>query len=400
MTPAVSRRTFLSASGAAAGALAADSPKKVRIGIVGGRFGATFQWHRHPSCSVEAVCDIRADRVQAMREIYRCESGYSEFREMLRHPGLDAVGVFTPAPLHAWMAIEAMNAGKHVVSAVPAALKLDDLESLVETVRRTGMRYMMAETTYYRPQIITCRKWAEEGRFGDIFYSESEYHHNFPQLMYDERGLPTWRHGLPPMWYITHQTGAIVPVTRERLTQVQAIGWGDGHQVLQTNRYNNPFWNTNAFFKTSGGHSSRISVFWHAPAGFAQRSQFYGEKLSYIMGRQSERHADTVMSFDREGPTALDGPGNPEAKVVVQPADDDQQKYWHLLPEPMRAESGHAGSHAQITHEFVDAITNERHPDVDVWESAAYTAPGLVAHASALNDGELMKMPDFGVRPG
>ena len=83
----------------------------------------------------------------------------------------------------------------------------------------------------------------------------------------------------------------------------------------------------------------------------------------------------------------------------MEPADDDQQKYWHLLPEPMRAESGHAGSHAQITHEFVDAITNERHPDVDVWESAAYTAPGLVAHASALNDGELMTIPDFGIRP-
>ncbi len=41
---------------------------------------------------------------------------------------------------------------------------------------------------------------AKEDRFGDVFYSESEYHHNITNLMYDERGLPTWRHGYPPMF--------------------------------------------------------------------------------------------------------------------------------------------------------------------------------------------------------
>ena len=80
---------------------------------------------------------------------------------MLKHPGLDAVGVFTPGPLHAWMAITAMKAGKHVISAVPAGLSVEELERLIDTVRETGMRYMMAETSYYRPEIITCREWAE-----------------------------------------------------------------------------------------------------------------------------------------------------------------------------------------------------------------------------------------------
>ena len=192
---AITRRSFVGANAAAAAAMAA-SGRSVKIGIVGGRFGASFQWHLHPQCEVAAVCDIRPERVQTLQEVYRSETGYDDFHKMLAHPGLEAVGVFTPAPLHAWMAIEAMEAGKHVVSAVPAALTLGDLERLIETVKRTGMRYMMAETTYYRPQIITCRQWADEGLFGDIFYSESEYHHNISRLMWDERGLPTWRHGL------------------------------------------------------------------------------------------------------------------------------------------------------------------------------------------------------------
>ena len=143
---------------------------------------------------------------------------------------------------------------------------------------------MMAETSFYRPEVITSRQWAKEGKFGTIFYTESEYHHDgLISLMFDERGFPNWRHGLPPMHYPTHCTGMIVPVTGERLVEVSAIGWGDGHEVLKTNLYKNPFWNTTAFFKTSGGHSSRVSVFWHVAAGGTERGAFYGDRMSYIM---------------------------------------------------------------------------------------------------------------------
>ncbi|MCP5117039.1 MAG: Gfo/Idh/MocA family oxidoreductase [bacterium] len=388
---ALSRRGFLRDSSLAATALApasfAAGRRKVRVGVVGGRFGLQFQWHLHPDAEVTAVCDIRADRRTALSEQYQTANTFASFDEMLRHPELDAVAVFTPAPLHAWMSIRAMEAGKHVISAVPAGVSIEELERLIECVKRTGMRYMMAETTYYRPQIITCRQWAAEKRFGEIFYSESEYHHNISNLMFDERGLPTWRHGYPPMFYITHQTGAIVPVTGERLVEVKAMGWGDGHEVLETNRYQNPFWNTVGFFETSAGHASRISVFWRAPAGFAQRSQFYGSKLSYVMGRAPENHPDTSMRFGESH------------KVIAEAQEEPQEKHWHLLPKELHVKTGHAGSHTHITHDFIRAIIEDRHPQVNVWEAAAYTAPGVVAHHSALRSGELMKIPDLGSMP-
>ena len=53
-----------------------------------------------------------------------------------------------------------MKAGKHVISAVPAAMTIEELERILETVKKTGLKYMMAETSYYRPEIITCREWA------------------------------------------------------------------------------------------------------------------------------------------------------------------------------------------------------------------------------------------------
>jgi predicted dehydrogenase len=397
----LSRRTFFQglAAGATAASLAAApaSSRPVRIGIVGGGFGSTFQWHLDPDCKVTAVCDIRPDRLQRLSEVYKCGNTYKNFREMLAYRELDAVGVFTPAPLHVWMAVESMKAGKHVISAVPAGMSLDELENLLETVKRTGLKYMMAETSYYRPEVMTCREWAQAGKFGTIHYSESEYHHEgLIPLMFDDRGFPTWRHGLPPMHYPTHCTGMIVPVTGERLTEVTAIGWGDGHEVLQTNEYKNPFWNTTGFFKTSGGHSSRISVFWHVAAGGTERGAFYGDRASYIMARP-EKSPNTVVTISKDGKTVIDANGYPEGDVKMEAY--NQPNHFEKLPEAMRVRSGHGGSHTFLTREFVQSIVEDRAPSVNVWEAIAYTAPGIVAHQSALRGGETLKIKDFGKAP-
>src|SRR5262245_3072851 len=56
--------TLLGATAFATTGLSADEPKsrrKVRIGVVGGNFGAAFQWHQHPNCLVTGVTDLRAD---------------------------------------------------------------------------------------------------------------------------------------------------------------------------------------------------------------------------------------------------------------------------------------------------------------------------------------------------
>ena len=404
-TPSSTRREFVRKSaGVVAGIASArvsvgarPAPKSVNIGIVGGGFGRGFQWHLHPECKVDAVCDIRPERLRTLSEVYRCGNTYDDFRTMLKHPGLDAVGVFTPAPLHAWMATSAMKVGKHVISAVPAGLSLEELEQLIDTVRETGMRYMMAETSYYRPEIMTCREWAEEGKFGTIFYSEAEYHHEgLIGLMYDDRGLPTWRHGFPPMWYPTHSTGMIVPVTGERLVEVQAIGWGDGHEVLETNRYQNPFWSTSGFFKTSGGHASRVSVFWHVAAGGTERAHFYGDRRSYIM-RRPEGSPDTMVEILQDGEMVIDDNGYAAGRVRSRKY--DQPDHFEKLPEPMRVKTGHGNSHTFLSHEFVQSILEDRHPSVNVWEAVAFTAPGLVAHESALKGGEVMKIRDYGRAP-
>jgi len=75
----------------------------------------------------------------------------------------------------------------------------------------------------------------------------------------------------------------------------------------------------------------------------------------------------------------------------------DPELYRDPLPEPLASNlGGHGGSHAYLVHEFIDSIVHDRHPYINAWEAAWYFAPGLVAHQSALKDGELLKIPDWG----
>ncbi len=102
-----SRRAFLQ-SGAAAGmtlplysTLAVNTaPRKIRIGVVGGGFGTSFQWHEHPDCVVEAVSDLRPERREGLMRVYKCAKSYNSLEELAQDRNIYAVGVFTEGPNH------------------------------------------------------------------------------------------------------------------------------------------------------------------------------------------------------------------------------------------------------------------------------------------------------------
>ena len=208
--------------------------KKIRIGVVGGNFGHSFYWHEHPNCIVEAVSDLRPERRSALMQTYRCDKSYESLEKLIRDKNIDAVAVFTPAPDHARHCVAALRAGKHLICAVPAAMSLEECWQLIDTVKQTGLTYMMAETSYYQQHTISARKCFQEGQFGHLYYTESEYHHAGLESLWFENGQRTWRYGYPPMHYPTHCTAHLVGVTGERLTEVSCLGWGDDDSVLNS----------------------------------------------------------------------------------------------------------------------------------------------------------------------
>lgn len=369
------------------------TPKKVRIGIVGGNFGTSFYWHEHPDCVVEAVSDLRPERRKALMDVYNCTKPYNSLEELVRDKNIDAVAIFTEGPNHVRHTIEAMKHGKHVISAVPAAwATLEEAQSLLDTVKRYGLTYMMAETSYYQQATISARKFHEAGKFGKIYYCESEYQHDGLESLYFENGKRTWRYGVAPMHYPTHCTAHLVGVTGEQLTEVACHGWGDDSSVLKDNDYNNPFWNESAMFRTNRGHAFRVNVWWKGAHRGCERAQWIGNKMSFY-GAHPNGIGPVIIR--RGNQTETDDAGFtrnlPALEHYKQPA------WWKtdMLPEPLRHNSGHEGSHTFLTHEFIDALTHNRRPAVDVYEALAYTVPGIIAHKSALKNGEKLQIPQF-----
>ncbi len=367
--------------------------KKIHIGIVGGGFGNAFHWHLHPNCVVEAVADTREDRLTALAENYHSNKKYKSLEEMLKDDQIDAIAVFSGAPDHVKHSVACMNAGKHVISAVPACINLDQAEQLAESVRKTGMTYMMAETSYYHPATISARQFYKEGHFGDIYYTEAEYHHAGMEyvLWEEEDGSHTWRWGLPPMLYPTHCTSFLIGTTSERLTSVSCIGWGDNDPILEGNWYKNKFWNETALFKTDREHAFRVSINWRGAFGGCERAQWYGSKMSLFEG-----HPNGVGSVIRRSSHKM---GADSAGFAREESEFEQYTYPNYaemyLPESLQVGGGHEGAEPFLTHEFIDALVNDRKPAIDVNEALAYTVPGIVAHMSAEKDGMQMNIPNI-----
>jgi predicted dehydrogenase len=252
---------------------------------------------------------------------------------------------------------------------------------------------MMAETSVYRQNTIQARKWYREGLFGTIYSAEAEYYHpGISNLWFTADHKPTWRQGQPPMNYPTHATSFLISVTGERCLSVSCLGWGDNDFLLKNNVYNNPFWSETAFFKTNLGTAFRVQLFRKGAIMGTERGEWHGDKMSFYSADQNGMGEIVVRASERTG---KDEGGyiiqEPVKEAFVSPS------FWKtdLLPEPLRHDSGHGGSHTFITHEFIDSLINNRQPEVNIYEAIAYTAPGIVAHQSALKGGECLAIPDF-----
>ena len=396
------RRDFLRLGATAGAGLAAarlfgqtgftTPARKVRLGIVGGRFGLTFQFHEHPDCVVEAVAELRPERLAALQKTYRCAKGYPSLEAMLKDPKVEAVFLATPAPDHVRHTLLCIEAGKHVLSAVPAAMTLDECQQLAAGVRKSGLTYMMGETSCWQQLTISARKFYAEGRFGHLYHTESEYHHPGLETLYFENGRRTWRHGLPPMHYPTHCTAHLLSVTGERLTEVSCHGWGDDHPIVKDNAYGNPFWTETALFRTDRGNSMRVAIWWRGAQKGGERARYYGEKMSFYFSDPTGTGGPSIVRAETTK-VEKDSGGFERSSQILEKYAPVQWWKTDLLPEPLRHDSGHEGSHCFITHEFVESLTKGRKPFVGLEEALAFTVPGMIAHRSALAGGKSLTVP-------
>ncbi|HSW45397.1 MAG TPA: Gfo/Idh/MocA family oxidoreductase [Phycisphaerae bacterium] len=342
------------------------SDRKIRVGIAGYgvcRFGAAFSFQDHPNVTVAAVTDLDPEKCAGLAKACRCEKTYPSCEEMIKDDSIEAVFVATDAPSHARLSIEALKHGKHVASAVPAVYgSLEDAEKLYEAVKTTGLKYMLFETSCFHKAVYAMRQIYNAGGFGKLVYAEGEYFHYMAEPIASFKG---WRDGLPPQWYPTHSNAYYVGPSGGSFTEVSCMGMPSVLDWLQpqNNRYKNAFGTEIALFRTSEGGMARMAVSWDTPGSGGEIGRIRGQKGSFY---------GKYEGLEKNLPDTSRPPLPPK----VDPG-------------------GHGGSHGYLMNDFVTAILANRKPLVDVAQALSMTVGGIVAHQSALKDGELMKIQQF-----
>ena len=393
----------------------------IRVGVCGcGSFATGFipLFNAHPLVEETTLCDLDPQKLTAASERFGIPATCPSLDELC---GLDvdAIAIITQHWLHAPQAVQALNAGKHVYSAVPTGQSVDEIEELVMTVEATGLTYMLGETSYYYPCTIYCRERYLAGDFGDIVYGEAEYYHDWDHGLYDvmkSRCGEKWLEmaGNPPMYYPTHSTSMISSVTGAYMTHVSCLGFVDAHEdgvyQYEGSIYANPYSNESALFRMSDGSMCRINEFRRIGHPGTVRMSLHGTLGSYEEQANgsvwvTKNAADTTDVTDllaTVGIPASEVEG-PMGKVTSADGTHSSASKAHdlaRLPEEfIGLPNGHNGSHQFLVDDFVKACVTGETPPNNIWDAARYMVPGLVAHESAMRGGELLEVPDFGAAP-
>ena len=378
------------------------------VGMVGvGAFARSFipLFLAHPLVDVVALCDHDTAKLAAAAREYGIARTYPSLDALCRSD-VDAAVIITQNWLHAPQAVQALRAGKHVYSAVPPGITLEEIATLVRTVEETGLVYMLGETSYYYPAVLYCRQRHAAGDFGQIVYGEAEYDHDWDHGLYDvmrRRGGERWREtaGSPPMHYPTHSTSQIISVTGAYMTYVSCQGFVDRHPDglygQQANRWDNPFSNQIALFRMSDGSSCRVNECRRIGHPEVVRMSLFGTNASF-----EANEAGAVWLTKERAPQRLDELLAPRTVITEHGAYTGLSSVHpgERLPAAFAGvPTGHQGSHAFLVDDFVQACAAGRMPPNNVWMAARYALPGIVAHESALRGGELLEIPDFGAPP-
>jgi predicted dehydrogenase len=359
----------------------------INVAIVGLRFGAEFIpiYQNHPNTKLCAICDVSQEKLDQIGELYGVDQRYTSFEQLLEDSQIDAVHIVSPIDLHASQSIAALKKGKHVACAVPMARTIEECSQIIEAQRTTGKNYMMMETAVYSREFLYVKELRDTGKLGRLQFLRGSHHQEMANW-------PEYWQGLPPMHYATHAIGPILALAQKETDFVSCLGSGKIADSLAA-KYGSPFAVETALLRLRESDlSAEITrSLFETSRQYMESFDVYGEKMSF---EWSQLAGEESVIFTGERGQRLQIPD-----------------YAHLLPESIQpfttkgmyerdgisyqVSGGHGGSHPHLVNEFIMSLVNVRSPFPDARQSANWTCTGICAHESAMNNGEIVKLPVF-----
>jgi len=398
---------------AAPWAVAAAASSSVRFGWIGAGNRGTSLLNlglRIPAIDVAAVCDLdparaaaAVDRVQTARnrKPVSISGGPDEFKRMLDSKDVDAVLIATPMHEHARMAVAALDAGKHVVSEVPAALTVEECWQLVRAAKRSRAKYIFAENVCYYQSNMAILNMVKQGLFGELTYAECGYVHDTRNLQFTPDGKLTWRGeklNQPGNRYPTHAIGPIsqwLGIHRgDRFVSISSQSSRAGGLAEYTRR---KFGADSPQMKVTAAGDSNVSLIRTA---LGRLIELRYDVLSPRPHPSTTYHnlQGTLGSYrdeERRQEIWLD---KRSAKVAWEPFEPFISEFDHPLWKQNKGGGGeamHRGADQLMLADFASSLLEGRESPVNVYDAAAWSAIIDLSARSVVAGGAPQEFPDF-----
>ncbi len=361
--------------------------KKIKYGIVGlirGECGGALM--TFPGIEMRAICDANPAVLEAKAKVFKkaMQGGhqdpdrlqtFSDFDEFLASD-VELVFIATYAPMHTDHVIKALEAGKHVISEIPAIWTVEDAKRLRASVEaHPNQKYVVAENCCFWPFILDWKKMREDGKFGDIVYAEGEYIHSrdWREMKPEDYPKDHWRYDSPAIKYLTHQMGPLLSIMDDKCVSVSCMV-----PDVEYNPYRKKKGNGVAIFRTAKGAVIRILICFDAYVGFDHNFALIGTRGTIETDKTkplSEAHSFARFS---------DVPGTLEEKMEIPISVS--------LPG-QKAAGGHGHAEKVMFKEIYRYMMDEIPNPMDINAAINMALPGIIAHESSLRGGELMEIP-------
>jgi len=146
------------------------SPRYLRFGVLGvGRIGKIHVENlasRIPEARVSALSDVCADELASIAAKYGVPATFSDYREVLADPAIDAVVVCTPTSTHYQIILDAIAAGKHIFCEKPIDLSIEKIQTINEAAAMRGVQLMVGFNRRFDPNFSKVREIVASGKLG------------------------------------------------------------------------------------------------------------------------------------------------------------------------------------------------------------------------------------------
>ena len=368
-----------------------ESQKPVNVAMIGLGFGAEFLpiYQAHPQANVADICRRNEVELNQVGDTLGIEKRYTQFEDVLADPAVDFVHINSPIDDHAWMSMEALKAGKHVMCTVPMATTIEECEQICNLVSETGLKYMMAETVVYSREYLYIKDLYDQGELGKIQYMKASH----PQ---DMDGWPSYWESMIPMHYATHVVSPILGLVEGKAEYVSCFGSGTVRDDIRE-KSGSPLAVESCHIKiaNSDGSAQIWRFLYDTARQYRESFDVYGTKKSFewTLVEGDEHVLHTAKKAEHEIPERVSVPD------FAHRLPTEIQKFTQTIEDADHLSfvqgGGHGGSHPHLVNEFISALLEDRDPMPNAVTSANWTCVGICAHQSAMQGGQVVPLPAF-----